>query len=654
MSADNITKRTLSVKQRLLTLGAAALIGFGAMIGVGWYQSYKVVAALEQEKAYRDWLADINAVRIANGEMLLAAMDAIVDRADRTVEADRLQTMKSALAALRGNAGSVAELARALGKPDAAANYASDIDALEKTVLADLPRLIETGADQAAFDQIDDAIDGAGERISALFETLAAEGRVLAEQAAAETQAASERTLYIQATLGLIGVAIFLILFPIHARAIRRGVESIQASLERIRRDEIDAPVEGTDRGDEFGAMAQAAEALRQSALEKRALEEDARADRARNDSERTAREAARLDEEMQIRFAVDSLAAGLAQLAEGDLSIKLHQPFRDDLERLRQDFNRAVEKLQGVIAEVKANTRSIEANARQMRTAADDLARRTEQQAASLEETSSALEEITATVQHSSDRADEANRMVHGTRANAEESGRVVSEAMAAMERIEHVSNEIGKIINVVDEIAFQTNLLALNAGVEAARAGDAGKGFAVVAQEVRELATRAANAAKDIKSLVVHAGSEVRTGVQLVSATRDALQNIVSDVSRIDELVRAIATSANEQSVGIREINTAISQMDQMTQQNSAMVEQTNAASHTLEQDAGKLAGLMDQFRIRDGNVPHVVPEPATETSRPKPSPARHLVDKLAGAFHSKSVAHAANVNANNWEEF
>jgi methyl-accepting chemotaxis protein len=246
----------------------------------------------------------------------------------------------------------------------------------------------------------------------------------------------------------------------------------------------------------------------------------------------------------------------------------------------------------------------------------------------------------------------------------------------MSAMERIETASNEIGKIINVIDEIAFQTNLLALNAGVEAARAGEAGKGFAVVAQEVRELAGRAAGAAKDIKTLVARSSSEVRTGVQLVTETRDQLSHIVVDVTKINELVRSIATAANEQSTGIQEINTAIGQMDQMTQQNAAMVEQTNAASHTLAQDAGALTTLVNQFQIGEtapsynvaprAPAPRPVqtasksfslaPKPATATAKPRTSPARNLVDKLAGAFQSKPSAAAASggSNSNNWEEF
>ncbi|MFM2279868.1 MAG: hypothetical protein RLZZ444_2099, partial [Pseudomonadota bacterium] len=522
---------------------------------------------------------------------------------------------------------------------------------------SELPGLIESGAGAEAFSAIDDAIDGSGEVVANLFKTLVEDGRALADARVSHAQELSDWSIYLQMIIGVSGLLLMAALFPLHATAIRRGVQSVRGSLERLQGGDYDTSVTGTDRGDEFGIMAGAAESLRNTLRERGRLAETARIERERNDSERASLEAARLEEETQIRFAVDALASGLSRLAEGDMSVQLNQPFRDDIERLRQDFNIAVGKLQTVIAEVKESSGSLEINANQMRQSADDLARRTEQQAASLEETSAALDEITSTVRVTSSRATDAARMVEGTRANAEKSGKVVSEAVAAMNRIENASNEIGKIINVVDEIAFQTNLLALNAGVEAARAGEAGKGFAVVAQEVRELAGRAAGAAKDIKALVARSSDEVRSGVELVSAAGDVLAHISEDVTRINEIVGAIATSANEQSLGVQEISAAINQMDQMTQQNAAMVEETNATSHTLAQDASSLTRIVSQFRVDAAPAPirHVPQAVSTASAKPQSSPARTLVNKLAGAFNSKPAPQSASAGAaNQWEEF
>src|SRR5690606_31894959 len=219
---------------------------------------------------------------------------------------------------------------------------------------------------------------------------------------------------------------------------------------------------------------------------------------------------------------------------------------------------------------------------------------------AASLEETAAALDEITATVNRTADGARQASRVVQTARNEAEASGAVVSDAVAAMTAIEQSSNQIGAIIGVIDEIAFQTNLLALNAGVEAARAGDAGRGFAVVASEVRALAQRSADAAKEIKTLITASGRQVEQGVALVGQTGQALGRIVAEVAEIDGLMSEISASAQEQATGLQQVNTAVNQMDQVTQQNAAMVEESTAASHSLAQEADVLAASVARFKV------------------------------------------------------
>ena len=659
MSADTKKKRSLSVSQRLLTIGGAALLGFGAMIGVGWYENARISVALERQEDIGKHVALVNELRIANLDMVLAAMDTIVDKDEGKVVPERVEIMKRSLASLRENQATIEMLAGLVAKKELVQSYGADLAEVEKAMLTDLPALVEKKAGQDEFVKIDDTTDGAGARIANVFTVLASDGDRISAESVATAHALSDNSLHVQIGLGFLSLLVMAILFPLHVSAIRKGVFGIRDSLNRILNEDFDTPVDGKERGDEFGEMAVAAESLRQSSIEKRDMTETTRIERQKNDADRASREAAKLEEETQIRFAVDSLGAALNKLANGDLTITLAQPFRSDLEQVRSDFNRAVEKLQQVLGDVSSNTSSIDANSTQMRNAAEDLAKRTEQQAASLEETSAALEEITATVKSSSERAGEAMTMVGGTKKSAEESSKIVTEAMQAMSRIETASSEIGKIINVIDEIAFQTNLLALNAGVEAARAGEAGKGFAVVAQEVRELAGRAAGAAKDIKTLIARSSDEVRTGVQLVTATGDALGKIAIDVARINDVVQAISTAANEQATGIGEINTAISQMDHMTQQNAAMVEETSAASHTLAQDAKNLTGLIAQFQLNKGASPvRLAPQVATPAARPASSPARNLVNKLAGAFHHKpspqAAATAVGSTNSNWEEF
>jgi methyl-accepting chemotaxis protein len=297
-------------------------------------------------------------------------------------------------------------------------------------------------------------------------------------------------------------------------------------------------------------------------------------------------------------------------KLAAGDLVFRITKPFSGDYEKLRNDFNAAMQTLQETIQVIVGSAQGIRSGAGEITQASDDLSRRTEQQAATLEQTAAALDEITATVRKTADGASNARNVVETAKTDAERSGEVVRATVEAMSGIEESSRQISNIISVIDEIAFQTNLLALNAGVEAARAGDSGRGFAVVATEVRALAQRSAAAAKEIKDLINASGKQVDNGVKLVAETGQALTRIVTQVSQLNHLVTDIAASAVEQSTGLHEVNVAMNQMDQVTQQNAAMVEETTAAAHSLSRETTQLTGLVSRFQT---NAAETAPEPA-----------------------------------------
>jgi len=340
-----------------------------------------------------------------------------------------------------------------------------------------------------------------------------------------------------------------------------------------------------------------------------KALEAASRADAANaaTAAERAAHDAANAEQaaqkaalEAEQTHVVDQLANALTRLSAGDLTWRLRHAFADRYETLRADFNDAMNRLQAAMSEISNNASSMSAGVADMSRASDELARRTEHQAAALVETATALDQITAAVNQTAESARQANAAAAGARQEAERSDPVVSEAVEAMTLIETSSGQIGKIIGVIDEIAFQTNLLALNAGVEAARAGDAGRGFAVVAQEVRALAQRSANAAREIKDLINISGQQVGAGVERVGRTREALQRIVARVAEIDSRVTAIAASAREQAQGLGEVNTTMGEMDRVVQQNAAMVEETTAAAHALKSESEELTSRVDLFDI------------------------------------------------------
>ena len=346
---------------------------------------------------------------------------------------------------------------------------------------------------------------------------------------------------------------------------------------------------------------------------------------------------------------AVDDLATGLTALAEGDLTKRVENPFPPALEKVRTDFNAAIDRLGSAMRTVLNNAEAIASGARETKEAADVLSKRTEQQAATVEETAAALDEITQTVADSAGRAAEAGGLVAETKRGAEHSGSIVRKAVDAMGQIEKSSREISNIIGVIDEIAFQTNLLALNAGVEAARAGEAGKGFAVVAQEVRELAQRSASAAKEIKALITTSSEHVKSGVDLVGQTGQALERIVAQVGNIDVNVTAIVESSREQSTGLVEINKAVNIMDQGTQQNAAMVEETTAASARLSSETENLRNLVSQFRFGQHSSVNVIDN--RNDASPGAKPSRGMKAKLVRA-NGGAVASALAYDS--WEEF
>ena len=410
----------------------------------------------------------------------------------------------------------------------------------------------------------------------------------------------SNRKLF-WAILGSLLLIAAVIGFVIHliGNSISRPISSIVRGLKAFSNGDIDVQVEGENRSDEIGDIARSFLEFKTAAAEKVELEKTASEDRKLREQERLDRERQKTLDAEKLSSAVAALGSSLQRLANGELDCQIDDTFTDEIEKLRRDFNSSVATLSNSLSKVDTSGTSIEKDVRELTSAAGELSMRTEAQAKSLEETSSALEEITATLQSSAEGAKEAAELVSATKESTSSSGKVVSDAVLAMERIENASNEISKIISVIDEIAFQTNLLALNAGVEAARAGDAGSGFAVVATEVRELAQRSTTAAKEIKELITESVNEVEAGVELVQSAGTALSEIAVQVQTVDERIRSLAEAAAEQSTGIKEINSAVQKMDQVTQQNAAMAEETSAATHNLSASSHELSKVIAKFR-------------------------------------------------------
>jgi methyl-accepting chemotaxis protein len=436
---------------------------------------------------------------------------------------------------------------------------------------------------------------------------LRAEETTAIEAAAARQNMAIEIALITLAigTVALIGLAVTL--SRVLSRQIAKPITSLTDVMVSLAEGRHDISVDATERTDELGDMARAITVFRDTAVEKVIADRD--------------REAA-----------LTAIGGALHKLSEADLTVRLTD-VPAGFRALSDDYNAATGSLAGVLASVRNSVEAIKRDTGEISHAASDLSDRSERQAASLQESASALDEITKSVGAGASAAVQASASMSAAQDEAERGGEIVRQAIDAMNGIEQASNEIAEIISLIDGIAFQTNLLALNAGVEAARAGEAGKGFAVVASEVRALAQRAADAATNVKVKITSASTHVRSGVELVDRTGQALSRIIESVGSVSGAVDGIARSADQQAKSLGEINIAISEMDGMTQQNAAMVEETSAAARNLVEEAERLAASVATFAIDEAAAHADVALLPVRRTSPRAAPAPTPLRRAAG---------------------
>ncbi|USI72642.1 methyl-accepting chemotaxis protein [Sphingomonas morindae] len=475
-------------------------------------------------------------------------------------------------------------------------------------------------ADRALYDNLNDTIAAVQARQAQIMTDLVAE---------AQGQADAARTIIVIASLAVGGLCIAM--FVLLVRGIATPMRQVTDGLAALARGDMHFRLALSERTDEVGQLVQASERLR----DQLAAAEQAKAE--------------------QAQLIVTSIGSGLDALSRGDLTYRVTAELQGVFAQLKSDYNGALDALNATLAAFTEAAAGISSGSAEIRQASEDLSSRTEQQAASLEETAAALSQVTTTVRAAAADAQRANGVVEAARGEAEQSGQVVKRAVEAMEGIERTAREINDIISVIDGIAFQTNLLALNAGVEAARAGDAGKGFAVVASEVRALAERSAEAAKDIKAKITASGEQVASGVDLVTETGKALGRIVASVGEISGLMGQIASSAEAQSAGLTQVNTAVSEMDSMTQQNAAMAEEATAAARSLAGQADQLSTEVARFRLTAAPRPLTAPKPVTPsrsrvTTLPRARAAGHRASAVAAAAPVLSTAEDSEA----WTEF
>ncbi|WP_298721169.1 methyl-accepting chemotaxis protein [uncultured Ferrovibrio sp.] len=477
----------------------------------------------------------------------------------------------------------------------------------------------------------------AATELASKVEALVAAASAAADETAATAadQTTTAQIAMVAITVLCLGIAAAIAFFFIGPQ-ITAPILRLTAAMRRLAERDWSVDLSDAKRQDEIGAMAAAVEVFKTSGQENERLQQEVEASREAFESERKAQEkliedaigqivnaatagdlsrridADRLQGVMHtlgvgvnellatVDKALGDLGAMLNALAHGDLTHRISEGHRGVFARLASDANSLAEKLAEIVGSFAAASATVRDAAAEISGGSRDLAQRTESQTASLQRTAASMEEITATVRHTADNARQANLLASSAREAALRGGAVVENTVNAMGQIEEGARKIVDIVSLIDEIAFQTNLLALNASVEAARAGEAGKGFAVVAQEVRALAQRSADASKDIKTLIAASNAQVRDGAKLVNETGRSLTEIVDAVKSVAAIIEEISIASQEQASGLDEINDAVAQMDEMTQHNSALVEETTASAQALADQARELAASITFFKL------------------------------------------------------
>ena len=608
--------------------------------------------------------AQLLAVRVANWRT-----QATLDSKGLAILTSEVGKASETIAALEGAAGGQALRARVGQLKTVLADYASTSEAYIKHQQQVSDLYVNKIAPQAK------AMQAAAEKARVQLQTSFGEARTATESSIARTVTIQE---IIAALTLLIGglIAFFL------ARGVSNPITALTQSMREMAAGDFDVVLPGLARKDEVGNIARAVDEFKVRAAQKAQREAAEKAEQdQRAEAERQAALAKMADEfQTAVGDIVQAAAAGdfsrrvalegktglvlnvgtlinglcdnvaqalrdlvqmLAALAEGDLSERIVSEYRGDFATLKNNANATAERIGQTIAEIKRAAQEVTSASAEISGSTTDLSQRTEEQAASLEETSASMEEIAATVKKNAENAQQADQSTAKARKIADRSGKVVADAVAAMAQIETSSGKIADIIGVIDEIARQTNLLALNAAVEAARAGDAGRGFAVVASEVRTLAQRSSQAAKDIKDLITNSSGQVQQGVELVNKTGSALDEIAAAIKEVAELVSDIAGASLEQSNGVDQVNKALTQMDEVTQRNAALVEENAATAKTLEQQAKVMDERVGYFRLAHGHAAASAAKPVKPAGQ---APRR----AAAGAAKSGRNGYAADPEA------
>lgn len=572
----NLKIRTISIAGNLLLGLAAVGGGIASVVGVGAMKEKVLFIdgnSIPSISAISEMSTGAMEARLTLTRHILASSEADMRELDSQLEAQKADVDKK-----------IADYGALLASDEEREIYdevKANWDAWKASVVPvrELSKQMQTEQATEAFNR---DVSPKGLALGKSFDALRVYNAKLGASSSSNAMASAESTRALAMSIAAISALIATLVVFLTIVRIARPVAQLTAAMEDMAGGNLDRDVPFRDQPDEVGGIGRALESIKDSIA-------------------RRTREEAEQRMEVQQRM-VSGLAQGLTALRDGRLNCRIDQAFPEEYEGLRHDFNQTIEALAALIAQVVQGSGNVRTGASEIASAAADLSGRTESQAAALEESAAAVRQITDSLRESAQTASEASSVASEARRDASASGEMMGRAVSAMEEIAKSSGRMGEIVSLIEGIAFQTNLLALNAGVEAARAGDAGKGFAVVASEVRALAQRSAEAASEITGIIKSSEREVGDGVQVIGQTQEALDQIVRHTARLSDMIGTIAEATSQQSAAISQVNTVVGDMDRITQQNAALVEESTAASQNLANAAGTLSQLVERFDLGD----------------------------------------------------
>jgi len=600
--------KNISIRHTFVGIGLSVSLGFLSLVYVGWQKGAEAVSAVRSSEVIHWEMNLFSEMRLANARLSLIAMDALLERKEGGPSAALREAMEQQYNRIVSSEAEMRRFADEFGRPAPKGYFERDAAAILHAATYGIDSLVADGAAEASFEQVHTLIHDTSQRIDAELIGLEQLGKKTIKEFAAKAEAAAINSKITQSLSALAFLAVIGTMILVVTNRIAQRLERFGADMNAVAGGDLDWVIEEEGRSDEIGKMAKALVNFREAAREKLRFEADfaAESDQIKAIEAQQAEELARMNAVQKETLGF--LAQALDGLAEGDLDYRIDNRVPPEFAAIAHSFNKAADSLLEILAELSNSAEGLQPVASGLKESTGELSSHADRQALALERGSDVLRGIGGSVRSTREVVGKAVISIRETEAEVRSSNTVVDKAVAAMGAIDESSKKIANIISVIDDIAFQTNLLALNAGVEAARAGEAGKGFAVVAQEVRQLSQRCAEAADEIKDLITVSSRQVKSGVELVEKTGAALHGILCRVDDVQTMIEGLSSANSKQLDHHAEMESFVAELGEASRSGLRLVEARTQMIEQITGEADLISGIVSSIKTRGQDRPQI----------------------------------------------